>query len=85
MEFIDSELEDLKLNLIRSIQEFSANIAVNTFTHEAKIDLAVVPSEWSYEQPERYNQVIRELNKSANEVRDAYDNLIRVGRRKLWV
>lgn len=82
-EFLDSDLEMLKLNLNETVVEFVHNLAINTFPCGSK--MFSVPSEWVDEQPERFEQVVKLLNDNASRVWEKYVDFIKVAKRKLLV
>lgn len=81
-EFLDSELEDLKLELDRHISKIYTILAVNTFDVGVNPNLVGVPKEWQREQPERHEKVIDELHKESFKIVGNYNDLIRLARRK---
>ncbi|TAL17953.1 hypothetical protein EPN96_03480 [bacterium] len=94
-EFIDPDLEGLRIALSKSVDKFIQLINSNTFhsnTFRAFLGNAPgpvcfyrVPEELKYEQPERYDKVVKEINAAADDVCDAYENLLKNAIRKLGV
>ncbi|MFA5367202.1 MAG: HNH endonuclease signature motif containing protein [Dehalococcoidia bacterium] len=84
-EFIDADLESLKVQLLGKINEFTNVISLNTFTVEGNTEYSWVIPDWEFEQPERFWEIVNNLHSLAQDICDTYDNLIRLGRRKLGV
>jgi hypothetical protein len=84
VEFMDSDLESLRVKLAESINTFTWSIANNVYPTRSP-GYYSVPSEWAYEQPSRYREAGEQIHKTKQEVCRAYDELIRQGRRKLGV
>lgn len=82
-EFLDSDLETLKVNLCTKIYSFLHNLSINTFGCGKNI--FNVPQEWSEEQPERFDRVVKLLNSEASASWDAYSEFVRTARRKLLI
>lgn len=82
-EFLTPELETIKEELFAKIEEFTSLIALKTFpTH---IGRQTVPPEWELEQPERFIETVNAIHKSATDICNHYDNLVRSGRKQLKV
>lgn len=82
--FDDSELEQLKNELLMHVQGFTMLIAINTFpTHS--IGWCSVPKEWEGDQPERFNCVVNSIHDSARSIVSCYSNMVLMIRRKLGV
>ena len=78
-EFIIPELEFLRKELWQKTDAYLNIIAFQTFpTH--RIDWNSVPSEWEYEQPDRFNRVVTELHSLAKEIVALHAKLVRTGR-----
>lgn len=83
-EFIDPDLEGLKLQLLEYVNEFTQCVGIETFpTHN--VERNEVPPEWEYEQPERFKRVVDTLNNTADLICETYDDLVRTATRKLGV
>lgn len=82
-EFLNPELESLKKEMFDSVKKFNETLTANTFGHGKNCQ--TVPPEWRYEQKERYEIAVRELNRLAEEICKNYDNFIRKGRKILKV
>jgi hypothetical protein len=84
-EFIDPEIESLRLDLQTKCSSFTGYLALNTWylSTPGEGRYASVPEEWESEQPERFERVIETIHTQAQDVCDAYDQLIRTARRKL--
>jgi hypothetical protein len=84
-EFIDADLKGLRASFAESVERFCAAIGIYTFPLDNRLEWSNVPREWEFAQAERYGKAINELTDSSNEVCAKYDELIRLGRRKLGV
>jgi hypothetical protein len=85
-EFMDTDLEGARIKLANSIHCFLEAIGLFTYPLEGWPDKNRVPKEWSYgskEQRRKYYESIAKLNELSTNVHEAYDELIRLGRRKL--
>ena len=82
-EFINPELEKIKEKLIEKISYFTTTIGGETWS--LKSDRQSVPKEWQHEQPERFKRVVNDLNSTAREICEIYDELIKKGRRILKI
>ncbi|MBW2936678.1 hypothetical protein KXJ69_01085 [Aureisphaera sp. CAU 1614] len=80
-EFLNPKLEQLKKVLIEEIKDFNSIIVNQTFRHGPNSQ--AVPSEWVHKQPERYENVVNQLNDLADRICEKYDSFIRYGRRTL--
>lgn len=83
-EFMDADLEASKAQLMSAVQEFNKAIALNTFPTN-RSDRNAVPDEWEYEQPQRFRKAVSEIHTPLEATLKAYDELIRLGRRKLAI
>jgi hypothetical protein len=84
-EFLDADLEGLRGQLIADIIAFVEVIGTNTFPVERRTDRNSVPAEWEYEQPERFDRVVGELQSRGNKIADCYSTIVRECRRRLGV
>jgi hypothetical protein len=82
-EFIDVDLEAIRITLKNYIDEFTDLLATNGFV--VKGELSSIPAEWEYEQPERFWKVVNRVHEAASEMWKAYSDLIKLGRRKLGI
>ncbi|HEX8162903.1 MAG TPA: nucleotide-binding protein [Pyrinomonadaceae bacterium] len=81
-EFLDEELEERRGRLYTLVQEYLELVHHNTFP-EAAGDMLAVPTEWRYEDNERYVRVVNQLHGKAGEVVRAHQDLVRTARNKL--
>lgn len=82
-EFIDADLESLRVQLDASVAEFANYLALNTF--RCGTNMQSVPSEWEVTQPERMRKVAEALEKKSTNVSIVYRALVREARRRLSV
>jgi hypothetical protein len=83
-EFMDPDLEGLRLSLGQYIDSFMSKIARETFpTHTPGWNS--VPEEWESEQPDRFEEVVTSLHQNAQKICEIYDVLVKTAKRKLGV
>lgn len=82
-EFLNPKLESFIKGMFDVVKEFNETLTANTFGHGKNSQS--VPSEWRYEQKERHEKAVKELNKLATEICRSYDDFIRNGRKILKV
>jgi len=83
-EFLESELEDARLEMMKSSLEFFSNIALKT----RQVSVDGWRRAYGYDEEtkeEEFRSTQRLLNEAATAVFQDYENLIRTGRRKLGV
>lgn len=88
-EFIDLDLETRRCEFTRSVERFLdvlLRVSFPTYRWIANYseEIAVFP-EVKYSKPEKYCEALNDIEESASDVCSAYDDLIRLGRRKLAV
>ncbi|NHC37048.1 HNH endonuclease [Scytonema millei] len=87
-EFIDIDLEIYRCKLTECIEKFIDALLAVSFTTDRwtgeQLEIAVYP-EIKYSKPDIYHKAVNDIHQTANKVCSAYDNLIRLGRRKLAV
>ena len=82
-EFLNPDLEKIRIELLNSVDHFTGQIAIETFpTNNGR---QIVPPEWELEQPERFREVVTDLQKTTFQICDKYDELIKLGRRVLKI
>ncbi|SFJ13593.1 HNH endonuclease [Bosea sp. OK403] len=84
-EFIDPELESLRAALKDRVFLFANTLATNTWADDRNDAFAAVPREWSYNNHQKYYDVVELLHDQATEVGNAFDNLVKSALRKLNV
>lgn len=80
--FIDEELENLRYDLTKNIDEFLSILSGNSF-YLKKSDRASVPEEWETDQPDRFWEVVNKLSERQQNSWKYYSELIIKGRIKL--
>jgi len=81
--FFHPELEQIKNEIMESVDKFTYVVAVDTLpTLQGR---QTVPEDWEIEQPERFDRVVGELHNLSHKICDKYDILIRTGRSILKV
>lgn len=81
-EFMDPDLEGLRVSLRGHILEFKRSIEYETFSTDT-IGWNSVPAEWEHEQSERFEKIVNGLHNAAKLVCDSYDSLVKLATRKL--
>ena len=80
-EFHDEELEKLRKKLLSLSRDYLDELSRNTWLTSP--GFAAVPAEWEIEQPERFREVVSKLHQLAEDILNAHQSLIRLGRKKL--
>lgn len=83
MEFIDADLEGMRVALAESVAKFAHYLSLNTWRLGEKMQS--VPSEWQDNKPEHFDKVVRTLNAMSTDAVACYKTLVREGRRRLGV
>ncbi len=81
MEFIDADLEGMRVVLVNNLNEFADYLARQTW--RLGDTMQSVPDEWEVTQPERLITVVNKLNKMSSQVAEQYRTLVRECRRRL--
>jgi hypothetical protein len=82
-EFLDLELEELRVQFLRKAAMFLSIVQVNTERVLDKPDTFRVREQWAAAYPTYYQQMAQVLDNAATELYAAYRFLIRAGRQKL--
>lgn len=83
-EFVDPDIEGLRVALFQSIEKFTNTIGVETFPAKYS-GCNSVPIEWRETQPERFKNVIKLLHTTADDVCNTYDAFVKLATRKLGI
>ncbi len=78
--FIDNEFENLKTALFKNVHDYLTYLASNTFYVDK--DHSSIPAEWKYDQPDRFDKVVKTMYDSEKEICKLYDSLIKLGKSK---
>lgn len=82
-EFLNPDLEKIKLELLSAVAHFTGQIGVQTFlTNNGR---QTIPPEWEHEQPERFWKVVHDFYKTKSQICEKYDELIKLSRRVLKI
>ncbi|MCF6296155.1 MAG: HNH endonuclease [Flavobacteriaceae bacterium] len=81
-EFIDADLEGLKSELVNLMEQLDELILNHTFG--ASHGRQAIPSEWEYEQFDRMQKAISDFKELTPKVSNKYEEIIKLGRRKLY-
>jgi hypothetical protein len=81
-EFLDADLEALRSHLYHAAKAFTSELVGNTFS-VGDGSRASVPEDWEETNPKRFDEAVKKIHSCAAAVCGAYDELIRLGRRKL--
>ena len=86
-EFVDDELEELRVTFVKAAREFLSFIGIYTYPLGLS-DRNVVLGHDERENPQspwrlQRDAAVKDLNESANTTAEAYDALVRRARRKL--
>lgn len=80
-EFIDPDVERLRKVLYDASRQLMSLLATETFP-VGNGNRQAIPEEWESEQPERFRKAIEAIHGAADKVCGAYDELVRVARKK---
>lgn len=83
-EFIDPDLEGLRVDLSGKIDQMRSLIGLKTYPSHVN-GYNSVPTEWEEEKPKRFHESVKLLNTAADDVCKAYDALVKTSTRKLGV
>ncbi|NJB84194.1 HNH endonuclease [Wenyingzhuangia aestuarii] len=84
-EFIDTDLEGMRVTLTEQLRELDILIQKHTFDASTRTESRQsIPKEWSITEPERYIKAINDFEKLTFIIGKKYDELIKLGRRKLY-
>ena len=86
LEFLDQDLEHLRLDLLAKVIDFVHMIGIETFPllhGSGSRILNSVPKELAYKQPALWTTTVQGLNTKAQAVIDLYDDLIRLAKQRL--
>ena len=81
-EYIDPDLEGLRIDLRLHMDAFMATVALETFPVHLQ-GRNSIPEEWADAQPERFRKAVTTLHQTAQKICDTYDALIKTAKRKL--
>lgn len=84
IEFIDSDLEGARANLLNQVRHFQNLIGNNTFL-TSNSGFIHVPPEWEIENPQHFNSVVNEIHDTARAICSHYQDLTRMATRKLGI
>lgn len=83
-EFIDAELEAARQKFRQSSRRL--DIAIGTYTYPTNNEgRQSVPADWEIDNPESFNNAVTEIHAASDAVCEAYDQLVRLARKKLAV
>lgn len=81
-EFLDKDLEEKRRIFVQACKAFAEEAFVNTFP-VPRSKMRRVPSDWRDTSPRHHERAVKSLNDLASTLSQSYDNLVRLGRRKL--
>lgn len=84
-EFVDPDLEGLRIDLISKIKDLMGLIGFRTYPQSHRPEKNEVPKEWRETKSQLYYEVVKLLNDSSAAVCESYDNLIKTAIRKLGI
>lgn len=82
-EFLDSELESLRKDLLSRIESLRGVEAIETFPSNQREGYQEVPPEWNLNDRDRYLRTVKAMNDASTAVWDAHEALVRRARNKL--
>lgn len=81
-EFITPELERIRKEIWSEVDAYYDLIATETFP-ASNSKFSTVPPEWEFEQPDRFERVVKALHTHAGKIVELHAEIVRVGREKL--
>ena len=81
-EFIDPDLEGLRINLLNEIKHFINSVGLKTYP-TAIPGKYRIPKDWEIDIPDKYYEGVKILDTAADKVCETYDTLIKTATRKL--
>ncbi|MCA9460173.1 MAG: HNH endonuclease [Nanoarchaeota archaeon] len=81
-EFIDPDLEGLRVELFSNCKLFRNFISTKTFPTN-NVDRNSIPEEWEISEPERFNEAVNLIHEASDSICQAYDTLVQTATRKL--
>ncbi len=82
-EFIDADLEILKSSLRNGINDLLHALSINTL--KCGMSEFSVPSQWEIDQPEYFDNVVKDLHDKSDYAWNKYCELVKLARRKLTI
>jgi len=82
-EFIDTDLEGMRVALIAGVNSFRVFASLNTWPAFKNESYQTVPAEWKENQVERFDRVTDELHDLSHSAVVAYSDLVRECRKRL--
>lgn len=83
LEFIDADLEGMRLKLVDGIAKFGDYLATHTWPTPS--GLQSIPAEWEDQQQQRFTETLEILHALASEVSSDYRTFFREGRKRFGV
>jgi hypothetical protein len=81
--FLDQDLDSRRAQLCDAVGSYLDFLALNTFATDAEHDRHRVPPEWSWKQPQKYEDTIGALNSLVDKVVRAHGDLVMFARKRL--
>lgn len=82
-EFINTELETIRSKIWSKVDSYLNIIATETFSIGRNAERRSVPEEWEYEQPQRFDRVVKSLHSLAGDIVKLHQELVRTGKKYL--
>jgi hypothetical protein len=79
-EFLDPELEALRVGLLTLVRQFLNFVGYNTWPLKTNAHWSHVPPEWEHEQPTRFNEVTDTIHSLAKDIESSHAELVRRAR-----
>ena len=79
-EFINTNLDNIRKDIWKKTHEYLLIVSVETWHIGSSTKLRAIPSEWQFENPERFKKVVDSLHTLAGEIVDLHCILIRTAR-----
>lgn len=83
-EFLDSKLENLKLDLYKNANNYWSSETTLMFT-EREGRFSRIPRDWEWKMPDEFKKAVAEMGDLAKKLVDSHELFVRTARRKLGV
>ena len=84
MEFLDADLEGMRVALVDKVNQFANYLASNTW-RLSNSDVQSIPSEWEENQPERMKRVLTKIRTVSDDIAESYATFVREARKRLGI
>lgn len=83
-EFLDSDLEAARGGLTAAVNDYNNAVLNSAFVDDSGNELVIQPG-MKYANPDAYYKIVHDLSRKEVALLEAYDSLVKLGRRKLGI